>query len=774
MMPWKRDFGRVGGWSAARSTFFNRETSWLAFNSRVLALAADDAVPLLERVRFLSIFSSNLDEFFQVRVAGLIDRVEACISKRSYDGRTASEQLDEIRSITLDLCAKQQKLLLESILPDLASHGVELLSFDELNGKERTFLGEYFASNVLPILTPLAVYVDMPLHFISDLSLNLIVSIRDPQNGSTKLARVKVPSILNRWVQINGSTRFVAQSDIVSAHLDLLFPGMEILEQHCFRVTRNADLVVGDRSASDLLAAVEMELRRRRFREAVRLEVEDSAPTEIVQPLMRGLGLKPQSLYLSSGILDIASLSEIADVSIRHLPIHHLRWPPWRGIKEPILAKTANRDSSPDFFHVLNKRDVLVHHPYSSFSYSVGEFIHQASVDPDVLAIKLTLYRTSGDSPILKDLMAASERGKQVTVLVELKARFDEAANVSWAKRLEQTGAHVIYSASGLKIHAKAAMVVREESIGIRRYCHIGTGNYNPKTATVYEDFGLFTSNEHVGDDLANFFNQLTGYGRYLDYKRLIVAPEQIREHFAELINKEIEVAKSRVDDVKNRADDVDSRAGDANSRVNGRDDKAQIIMKMNALVDKSMIEKLYEASQVGVRIELIIRSQCCLRPGVPGLSDNIKVRSIVGRYLEHSRVYHFANGLGVGTPATYIGSADLMTRNLDHRVEVLVRLESQDILQSILDTLQFCMMDTKWAWTLDANGSWTRLKSVVHNGFACSDVSRHGFVSTNVSNNGEDAASNDDNDNDDNGDNDDLVDCHRLLQMKAEKRADG
>ena len=664
---------RVGGWGEPFTDYFSRELSWLAFNARVLSLARDPDVPLLERARYLSIFSTNLDEFFQVRVSGLADRVAAQLTERSLDGHTAAEQLHEVRLATSELCCEQQRLFLEQVQPALAAEGIHLLSADVLHEHERARLRKHFEERVFPVLTPLAVDPGHPFPFISDLSLNLAVLMRDPADTERRFARVKVPSTLDRWVPTSeGANRFVALEDVIATHLDMLFPGMELLEHHVFRVTRNADLTLNDEDAEDLLIAVEMELRRRRFQWAVRLEVADSMSEEVLELLRRELDLTADAVDRIRGPVDLSGLSEIAD-----LPRPELRWPYWSGITEPELS---TEDGSPDFFKVLRCGDLLVHHPYSSFSRSVGELIHQASTDPAVLAIKLTLYRTSGDSPIIDSLVEAAERGKQVAVLVELKARFDEARNISWAKRLEQAGAHVAYGLVGLKIHTKIAMIVREESDGIRRYCHVGTGNYNHRTARLYEDFGLLTADAKVGADIAEFFNQLTGYGHSLTHRRLITAPEQLRARLTELIEQEAHVPGG-----------------------------GRIIMKLNALADGPVIDHLYKASQAGVEIDLIVRGLCGLRPGVPGLSDRIRVRSIVGRFLEHSRIYHFANGEGPGRPATYIGSADLLTRNLDRRVEALVRVDNPRLAARVVEVAEVSLSDERLAWTLDADGVWTR-----------------------------------------------------------------
>ena len=668
---------RVGDWGKPLTDFLSRELSWLAFNARVLSLANCDDVPLLERARYLSIFSTNLDEFFQVRVSGLTDRVAAELTEPSYDGRTPAEHLAEVRRVTGELSHTQQSLFACRVRPALEKEGIFLLAWSQLDDHEEVSLQSHFERRVFPVLTPLAVDPGHPFPFISDLSLNLAVLMRDPSDGEIRFARVKVPSTLDRWVPTGPldtrEVRFVALDDVIAAHLDTLFTGMELLEHHAFRVTRNADLTLNDEEAEDLLTAVEMELRRRRFQGAVRLEVADSISPEVLNLLLRELDLTPEEVYRISGPVDLSGLSIIAD-----LPRPELRWSPWRGITEPALA--PGDDGPLDVFRVLRGGDRLVHHPYSSFSRSVGELLHQAATDPAVLAIKLTLYRTAGESPIVDALVEAAEQGKQVAVLVELKARFDEAANISWAKRLEQAGAHVAYGLVGLKIHAKTAMIVREEPDGIRRYCHIGTGNYNHRTARLYEDFGLLTADEQVGADLASFFNQLTGYGHNVSYKRLIVAPEQFRSQMMKLIEQEMD-----------------------------RGDEGRIVMKLNGLADEAITRQLYAASQAGVDIDLLVRGMCILRPGVPGMSEGIRVRSIVGRFLEHSRIYHFANGEGPGRPATYIGSADLLPRNLDRRVEALVRVDHEEHAARVMQVVEVGLADERLAWQLGGDGVWTR-----------------------------------------------------------------
>ena len=662
---------RVGGWDDTASNILNRELSWLAFNARVLQLGSDPDVPLLEQVRFLSIYSSNLDEFFQVRVSGLWDQRAAGITTPAADGRLPAEQLEVIRRVVADLSADQERVLEHKVRPALRNEGIELLAWDELGPDDRRLLGQRFRDRIFPVLTPLAVDPGHPFPYVSDLSLNLAVVVREPVEGRSLFARVKVPNTLPRWQQIGEAPRYVPLEQVIAAHLDELFPGMEIEEHHPFRVTRNADLSDALDEADDLLSAVEYELRRRRFGRATRLEIGASMSVEVLDLLVREFDLDDSAVYSTHAPLDLTSLGEIAD-----LEVPALHWPAWRGVVDPRLQAD---DEPVDVFAQLRKGDILVHHPYESFSRSIVEFIHQAAVDPDVLAIKLTLYRTAGNSPIVDALIKAAELGKQVAVLIELKARFDEAANIEWARRLEQAGVHVAYGLLGLKIHTKTAMVVREEFDGIRRYCHIGTGNYNHRTARIYEDIGILTADPEVGADLADLFNHLTGYGREIEYNRLLVAPDQLRPRLYDLIDREMESGRGR------------------------------LIMKMNSLVDVPMIEKLYEASQAGVDIDLIVRGSCGLRPGIQGLSDRIRVRSIVGRYLEHSRIFFFGNANGPGRSEIYIGSADLMSRNLNRRVEALVQVEGDASRHRLTETLDVLLADDRLAWTLDGDGVWTK-----------------------------------------------------------------
>jgi polyphosphate kinase len=656
--------------------FINRELSWLQFNTRVLELGEDPVQPVLERAKYLAIFSKNLDEFFQVRVAGLKEQVAAGITSRTPDGRTPAEQLLDIREQVEELTTRQERAFLGEVVPLLAEAGIVFSGYDELDDDDRKFLDEEFEHRIFPVLTPLAVDPGHPFPYISDLSLNLAVVVRHPDTDEVRFARVKVPSLLPRFVVLPDGERFVPLEQVIAAHLDQLFPGMVIDEHVPFRVTRNADLTLEEEEADDLLSAVEVELRRRRFGAAVRLEVDLTMSNQIRDLLVRELELSPDDVYPHAGPLGLGGL-----MSLVELDRPELKDPAWVPITQPRLTDTD--DDPLDMFAELRRGDIMVHHPYSSFASSVEEFIRQAAVDPKVLAIKLTLYRTSGDSPIVGSLVRAAEGGKQVAVLIELKARFDEQANIEWARRLEQAGAHVAYGFVGLKIHTKTALVVRNESDRIRRYCHIGTGNYNPKTARLYEDIGLLSADDDLGTDLTQLFNFLTGYSRNVTYRRLLVAPPGLRQRVVELIRNEV-------------------AAGPGQGRIR---------MKMNSLVDAEMIEELYAASQAGIEIDLVVRGICCLRPGVPGMSERIRVRSIVGRYLEHSRIYHFANGGGPGTDAYYIGSADLMPRNLDRRIEALVGVDDPALQARLDEVIEVNLADDQQAWILGPDGAWTRTK---------------------------------------------------------------
>ncbi len=655
----------------------NRELSWVAFNARVLALGDDPGLPPLERAKFLAIYSQNLDEFFQVRVAGLKDQVAGGVSTASPDGRAPAQQLLDIRDQVDHWCRLQDELFLERLVPALAEHGIVFSGMDDLDVDDRKFLDENFDDRIFPVLTPLAVDPGHPFPYISDLSLNLAVTLRDPTAGSRRFARVKVPSSLPRFVVLPDGERFVPLEQVIAQHLERLFPGMEVTGHYPFRVTRNADLTVEEEEADDLLEAVELEVRRRRFGRAVRLEIDSTMSDEVLELLVRELDVTEEDVYVSAGPLDLGGLW-----AVYGLDRPELCDPAWTGVTPDRLATVDGE--RPDFFAVLRRGDLLVHHPYTSFDSTVVEFIRQAAADSDVLTIKLTIYRTSGDSPIIDALIRAAELGKQVAVLVELKARFDEAANIDFARELEKAGVHVAYGIAGLKIHTKTALVVRDEPDGIRRYCHIGTGNYNSKTADLYEDLGLLTADTVIGSDLTQLFNFFTGYGREMAYEKLLVAPTDLRDGVEELIRGEIE-------------------AGPGMGRV---------ILKMNSLIDPSMIDLLYEASDAGIEIDLIVRGICGLRPGVAGMSENIRVRSIVGRYLEHSRIYHFANGRGPGQPSYYIGSADLMQRNLNRRVEALVPVEDPDLQAVLAETFAVNLADDQLAWTLDPDDVWRHVSA--------------------------------------------------------------
>ncbi|MEA3020572.1 MAG: polyphosphate kinase [Actinomycetota bacterium] len=660
--------------SAPDQRYLNRELSWLDFNARVLAIADQAATPLLERAKFLAIFSQNLDEFFQVRVAGLKDQVAAGLGRPSDDGLTPAEQLDAIRARVTELLEHECRIFLDELSPELAEVGIRFSNWDELDDDDRSYLVDVFERQIFPVLTPLAVDPGHPFPYISTLSLNLAVMVRDPDSLERRFARVKVPNLLPRFIVMPDGERFVPLEQVIAEHLSSLFPGMVIERHHPFRVTRNADLTLEEDEADDLLAAVEVELRRRRFGRAVRLEVAGDIDPEILDLLVRELDLTDDDVYMSDAPIDLSGLFTLVD-----LPRPDLKDDPRQSVTPPRLV--GPEDEPVDLFARIRAGDILLHHPYESFTKSVEAFVRQAAIDPKVLAIKQTLYRTSAGSPMVAALIRASEAGKEVAALVEVKARFDEQANVAWARALEEAGVHVVYGLVGLKTHTKTVLVVRQEDDGIRRYCHVGTGNYNEKTARTYEDLGLLTCDPDVGADLTQLFNYLTGYGRQERFRKLVVAPGQLRPRFAQLIAQE-------------------ARAG-----TSGR-----ITLKMNSLADDDVIEALYDASQQGVQIDLIVRGICCLRPGVAGLSDNIRVRSIVGRYLEHSRIYCFANGRGPGRAAYYIGSADLMPRNLDRRVEALVPVDDRTLQDRLREILDVNLADDELAWELVADGSWQKV----------------------------------------------------------------
>lgn len=660
-----------------RERFLNRELSWLDFNERVLALAERPAVPLLERVNFLSIFWSNLDEFFQVRVAGLKDQVAAGIDKPTSDGRSPRQQLVEIRAQVGELVAAADAILHDHLVPELADEGINFVTYDELDEHAAKLMEEEFHHRIFPILTPLAFDPSHPFPYLSDLSLNLAVFLHDPVERIERFARVKIPSLLPRVIAVPDDDRVLLIEDVVAAHLDLLFPGMKVSSHHLFRVTRNADLILEDEEADDLLAAVELELRRRRFGKAVRLEVTHDMTDAALDLLLRELELDERDVFVSAGPIGVDGLNVLG-----RMPRPDLKYESWPPVTQ---RRLSDEDGSPDIFAEIAKGDILLHHPYCSFATSVEAFIEAAADDPDVQAIKMTLYRTAESSPIVQSLIRAAEAGKQVAVLIELRARFDEAANIHWARQLEQAGVHVGYGVAGIKIHAKTVLVVRRERDAIRTYCHVGTGNYNYKTARIYEDLGLLTADPVIGDDLVRLMNSLTGFARHVEYEKLIVSPEHTRPRLLELIHNE-------------------RKAGP---------DAGRIILKTNSLVDPEIIDALYEASTDGIQIDLIVRGICCLRPGVVGRSEHIRVRSIVGRHLEHSRIYYFGNGAEPGVPAIYIGSPDLMQRNLDRRVEALVPIEELSLQARIAEQLVICFSDDDLAWTLDADGVWTKVPPV-------------------------------------------------------------
>ncbi len=643
--PYVPDHEVLAEVEAFEERFLDRELSWLRFNQRVLELAEDPEIPLLERGRFLAIFTSNLDEFFMVRVAGLKRRIAAGVAVKAASGLMPREVLEQILTVTGELSQRQAQLFNDEIVPALSGEGIELVRWADLDRNEQKQCKRMFKERIFPVLTPLAVDPAPPFPYISGLSLNLAVLIRNPKSDKQHFARVKVPPIFSRFVPL-GDQRFVPLEDVIAEHLNRLFPGMEIQQVHSFRVTRNEDLEVEEDDAENLLAALEKELLRRRFGPPVRLEVEESIDPAVLELLVGELGVSEDEVYRLPGPLDLRGLHGIADLSREEL-----KYPAFLPSTHHRLAEVESA-APVDVFKAARRNDVLLHHPYDSFSTSVQRFIEQAAADPHVLAIKQTLYRTSGDSPIIDALIDAAEAGKQVLVIVEIKARFDEQANIRWARKLEQAGCHVVYGVVGLKTHCKLAMVVRDEGDhhGIRRYAHIGTGNYNPKTSRMYEDLGLITTDERVTEDVAHLFNNLSGWSRNASYAELLVAPDSVRSGLVEQIHAEI----------------AHHRAGRP----------ARIRVKANSVVDEAVIDALYLASREGVGVELLVRGICALRPGVPGLSENITVRSVLGRFLEHSRIFWFENG---GDPQAWIGSADMMHRNLDRRVEVLVRLPDPD-----------------------------------------------------------------------------------------------
>jgi polyphosphate kinase len=658
------------------SLYINRELSWLDFNERVLQLAEDERTPLLERLKFCAIYTTNLDEYYMVRVAGLHDQIDAGVENPGLDGSTPSETIAAIRERVLGLDGRLSGCFEERLRPALAEHGIQVVAFDDLDDEQRAHLAQHFRRVIFPALTPLAVAPGRPFPYISNLSLSLAVLVRDPVTDETVFARVKVPTeILPRFVTIRSAgATLVPLEDVIAHHLDALFPGMEIVDYDVFRVTRDADLEVSD-DAADLLQAVEDELRRRRFGEIVRVEIGASCSEPLREELIGLLGVREDEVYPVDGLLDMGALWQI--VKLPGMP--ELRYQPYAPVTHPRLLR--HEGERPDVFAAMREGDVLVHHPYDSFSTSVERFVEQAVADPNVLAIKQTVYRTSDDSPLVPDLIAASERGKQAVALVELTARFDERMNIHWAKALEEAGVHVVYGQPALKTHAKCVLVVRREGDGVRNYVHVGTGNYHSATARLYTDFGLFTIDEEIGADVADMFNNLTGYGRPLGYRKVLIAPAHLREGLI----AEIEATRA----------------------AHSPESPARIAMKMNALVDGPCIRALYRASMAGVRVDLNVRGICCLRPGIPGISENIRVVSVVGRLLEHSRIYSFERS---GDHTVYIASADLMPRNLDHRVELGAPIESAELRAELMDTLERAFADNQGSWELESDGVWRRL----------------------------------------------------------------
>jgi polyphosphate kinase len=655
--------------------YLNRELSWLDFNARVLALAADTSLPLLERAKFLAIFASNLDEFYMVRVAGLKRRDEMGLSVRSADGLSPREQLRRVNERTQQIASRHAHVFLDSVRPALADEGIVIVNWSELDEDERARLSTYFHEQVFPVLTPLAVDPAHPFPFVSGLSLNLAVTVKQPDDGGQHFARVKVPDNVDRFVELapradsTDVLRFLPMEELIAAFLPVLFPGMEIVEHHAFRITRNADFEVEEDRDEDLLQALERELARRRFGSPVRLEVSDDMTESMLELLLRELDVNTGDVIEVSGLLDLSSLWQIYRVDRPALKD--------RSFVPATPPAFGERETPKSIFATLRDGDVLVHHPYDSFSTTVQRFIEQAAADPNVLAIKQTLYRTSGDSPLVNALIDAAEAGKQVVTLVEIKARFDEQANIKWARQLEQAGVHVVYGLIGLKTHCKTALVVRREGSTIRRYCHIGTGNYNSKTARLYEDVGLLTAAPDIGADLTDLFNSLTGYSRKDVYRNLLVAPHGVRKGIIERIDREIAASQTGAE--------------------------AGIRLKANALVDEQVIDALYRASQAGVRVEVVVRGICALRPGVDGYSDNIAVRSILGRFLEHSRIIHFR-----AIDEFWIGSADMMHRNLDRRVEVMAQVKDQRLTAQLNDIFESALDPATRCWQLGMDGKWT------------------------------------------------------------------
>ena len=667
-------FTHQGSPDLPEDRFLERELSWLDFNQRVLELAEDKTLPLLERVNYAAIFASNLDEFFMVRVASLKRRIATGIATPSPSGLSPQEVLQRISERTRELQLRHAQLFTKELAPSLTQARINIVHWSTLSSDEQNLLHDYFQSQVFPVLTPLAVDPAHPFPYISGLSLNLAVVLRNPKSKAEHFARVKVPPLLPRFVQVPGSSsRYVPLEDVMGEFLGELFPGMEVLQHHTFRVTRNEDLEVDEDEGENLLIQLEKELLRRRFGPPVRLEVAQDIDAKVLSLLQRELDIDGSDVFMLPEPLDLRSLSAFFS----------LKRPELRFEPHPITTNKyleADEDEAADIFAALREREILVHHPYESFATSVQAFLEQAAQDPQVLAIKQTLYRTSGDSPIMDALIDAAEAGKQVLALVEIKARFDEQNNIGWARKLESAGVHVVYGLVGLKTHCKLSLVIRQEENQLRRYCHIGTGNYNPKTARYYEDLGLLTSRPEVGEDLTKLFNLLSGYATEPQYKAMLTSPVGVREGLTERIKREIE----------------NHSAGKP----------ARIAFKLNSLVDERIIDELYLASKAGVPIDILVRGMCSLRPGVAGLSETIRVNSVLGRYLEHSRIFYFENG---GDADVFIGSADMMHRNLDRRVETLVRIVQPDQIQQLKRIIDIGMSAEVDSWSLNSEGEWKR-----------------------------------------------------------------
>ena len=664
------DRAQIGSFGTAR--FYNRELSWLSFGERVLDLADDSRLPLLERIKFLAIFGNGLDEFFQVRVAGLKDQLAANLGVLSTDGLTPREQLKAIRKLLVEILERADRIYDQLLRVDLPKVDLHLVSWSQLSDEERQVMSSVFLNDVFPVLTPLAVDPSHPFPYISNLSLNLAVVVRDPDSEGNHIARIKIPPLLPRLIEVKEG-EFIPLEDLIASHLPSLFPEMDIGESYVFRVSRNADLTLEEEEADDLLSLVELELRRRRFGRAVRLEITEDASDDVVDLLVRELEIHEDDVYRTASLLDFSGLWTIYDCDR----------PDLKQMRAPLVTPFALMSEGlprPDIFAAIKEHDILLHHPYETFTGTVEMFVEEAARDPEVLAIKQTLYRTSGDSAIIGSLIKAAEDNKQVAVLVELKARFDEQANIGWAKKLEQAGVHVVYGLVGLKTHMKAILVVRREPEGLRRYCHIGTGNYNAKTARTYEDIGMLSGDQKLCADLNEVFNYLTGYSKRQSYERLILAPSELRSRIVELIRAQVDLGE-----------------------------QGRILLKVNGLVDPDIIDELYAASMAGVRVDLLVRGVCALKPRVPGLSENITVRSIVGQFLEHSRVFCFG-GAGGPKRQLFFGSADLMQRNLDRRVELLVPVVDPVIEARIVEILTLDWSDDVQTWQLEADGHWERL----------------------------------------------------------------